>query len=104
MEGMYAGFAGAKTGHGGPAFDRRWGIRRIRRTGLLALAAFGRRHLRTMRTVGGKHAVKSSQINPRLRHQRDESRNEVQRLEDDMCGAIAVRGLEFVAHMAIAQP
>ena len=57
MDGKYAGFAGAKTGHCGPAFDRCWAVHRICR---MSLAAFGRRHLCTMRTVGGEYAMTNS--------------------------------------------
>ena len=102
MDGMYAGFAGAKTGHGGPAFGGCWVFRRRRRAGLVALTPFGRRHPRTMRAVGGEHTMESSQVGPGLGHQGDQPGNEVQWLENDMRGAIAVRRLEFVAHMAIA--
>jgi len=68
-----------RPGHRCSAFDRCWAVRRMCRTGLVALTALGRRHLCAMRAVGGKHAVESSQINPRLRHQRDESGDEVLR-------------------------
>ncbi len=103
MDGMYAGFAGAKTGHGGPPFGGRGVFRRIRRAGLVALAALGRRHPRTMRAVGGENPVKSSQVEAGLRYQGDKPGDEVQRLENHMRGAIAVRRLELVAHIAIGQ-
>ena len=92
-----------RPGHGGRAFRGRSVLGPIRRTSLVALAAFGRRHLRTMRTIGGKHAMESRQVDPWLGHQGDESLNKAHRLEDDVRGAIAVRCLELVTHRAIAQ-
>jgi hypothetical protein len=47
--------------------------------------------------------VKSSQVEPGLRYQGDKPRDEVQRLENHMRGAIALRRLELVAHIAIGQ-
>ncbi len=93
-----------RPAHGGPAFDRCWAVRRICRTGLVALTALGRRHLRTMRTVGGEHAMKSCQVDSRLRHQRDESGDEVHRLEDDVRGAIAVRRFKLGRSCASLRP
>ena len=49
-----------RPGHGGPAFGGCWVFRRMRRAGLVTLAALGRRHLRTMRAVGGEYSVESS--------------------------------------------
>ena len=46
--------------------------------------------------------MKPCEIDLGFGHQRDESSNEVQQREDDVCGAIAVRRFELVAHMAIA--
>ena len=43
--------------------------------------------------------IQSRQVDPGLGHQRDKSGNEVQRLENHMRGAIAVRLLSLVAHM-----
>ena len=50
-----------------------------------------------MRAVRGEYAVESSKVDPRLRHQRDKPGDEVQRLENDVRGAIAVRRFELVA-------
>ena len=75
------------------------GVYRIRCAGLVTLAALGRRYPRTMRAVGGEHAMKSCQVDAGLRHQRDKSGNEIHRLENHMCGAIAVRRFELVAHV-----
>jgi hypothetical protein len=44
-------FQALRPGHGGPAFCRRGGFRRICRAGLVVLAAFSRRHLCTMRAM-----------------------------------------------------
>jgi hypothetical protein len=78
-------------------------FRRILRASLVALAALGWRHLCTMRAVGCENAVEASQVDPGFGHQGDESCNEVHRLEDDVRGAIALRCLELVTHLAIAQ-
>jgi hypothetical protein len=51
---------------------------RIRRGGLAALAALGRRHLCTMRAVRRENAVEASQVDPRFGHQGDQSCNDVQ--------------------------
>ena len=64
--------------------------------------AFARCRPRTMRAVGGENPVKSTQVDPGLRHQGDKPRDEVQRLEYDMRGAISIRRFELVAHLAIA--
>jgi len=53
-------------------------FRCMRRAGLVALAALGRRHLRTMRAVRGKNAVEAGQVGPWLRHQGDKPGDDVQ--------------------------
>ena len=47
--------------------------------------------------------MEAGQVGPRLRHQGDKPGDEVQRFEDDVRGAIAVRRLELVTHLAIVQ-
>ena len=47
--------------------------------------------------------VESGQIDPGLRHQCDESGDEVQRLDDDVGGSISVRRLELVTHVAMGR-
>ena len=96
MDGMYAGFAGAKTGHRGPAFHRRFLLSLLEGFGLGALPPFRRCHRGAVSTVGGKYAAR--QIAPGLGHQGGESGDEVQRLEDDMGGAIAVRCQSIPIH------
>ena len=49
-----------RPGHGGPAFGGCGVFGRIRRAGLVALAAFSRRHLCTMGAVRGENAVEAS--------------------------------------------
>ena len=75
----------------------------IRRTRLVALAAFSPRHLCAMRAVGGEDTMEPSQVDSGLRHQRDKPRDEVHRLENHMRGAITVRRFELVTHLGIAQ-
>jgi hypothetical protein len=55
----------------------------------IALSAFGRRHINTLFAVGGKYSMEPCQIHSRLRDQRRQLGNEIQRFEDDMGGAIA---------------
>jgi len=45
--------------------------------------------------------MKTDQVDAGLRHQRGQPGNEIQRLKDDVRGAIAVRGLELVPDIAI---
>jgi len=59
------------------------------------------RHPRAMLTVGCEHAVIARQIHPRFRHQRRQPRDEVQGLENDMGGAVTIRGLQLIAHLAL---
>ena len=47
-----------------------------------------------------KHTVEAGEVDPWLRHQGCQPRNEVQRLEDYMSSPIAKWGLELVAHLA----
>ncbi len=48
-----------------------------------------------------KDAVEAWEVDSRLRYQRSEFGDEVQRLEDHMGGAIAVRSFELVTHLPI---
>lgn len=57
--------------------------------------------LTTMFAVGRKNTVKSCEINSWLGHQGCELRDKVQGLEDDVCGAIAIRGFEFIPNLAV---
>ena len=88
-----------KTGHGRPAGCRRALLYRI---GLLAFGALtqpARRDRPAPGAVGRKHPVVAGQIHPRPRHQRRQPRHEIQRLEDDVRGAVPVRRLELVANI-----
>ncbi len=68
------------------------------RTGLpRTAAAFPRHDLRTQLMVGSKTAVKARQVDARAGDQGGQSRQEIQRFENDVGGAVAVRGLERVA-------
>ena len=57
MDGMYAGFAGAKTGHRHSPFRRGW--RSIGHPGLVAPAPPGRRHQRPVLGIRCKHTVEA---------------------------------------------
>ena len=56
----------------------------------MSSAAFGRRYIDTVFAVRREHAVEPGQIHPRLGHQRRQFSDEIQRIEDDMGGAIVV--------------
>ena len=71
-------FQALRPGHGGPVCCRRADFRRICRAGLVALAAFSRRHLCTVCAVGGEDSVEPSEVDPGFGHQGDESCNDVQ--------------------------
>ena len=87
--------------HRYPAFSRRLLLALIGGFGFVAPAAPRRRHPRTMGAVRCEHPVESDQIDPGLRHQGGQPGDEVQRLKDDVCGAIAVRRLELITHVAM---
>ena len=85
--------------HGCMAFGRC-----LLRTGCLRLVAPappGRRHLGAVGAVGGKHAVVAGEIDSRPRHQGGQAGDEVQRLEDNVGGAVAIRCLQLVADVAV---
>ena len=69
-------------------------MRLIRRFGLTAFAALCRRHLHAMLAVGGEYPVKAGKVNSWLGHQGGQSGDEVQRLEDDVGGAVAIGGFD----------
>jgi hypothetical protein len=54
MDGMYAGFAGAKTGHRDPAFRRRFLLSLLKDFGLGALPPFRLCHRGAVSTVAPK--------------------------------------------------
>lgn len=80
---------------------------------LAALAPLGRSHQIPVFAVGGKHTVVTGEVDSWPRHQGRQPGNEIQRLKDDVRGAIpkalatlagqafAVRCLELVPDIAI---
>ena len=54
-----------------------------------------------MFAVRREHPVKAGQVDARLRHQSGQSCDEVQGVEDDVGGAVAVRCLQLVANVAV---
>ncbi len=66
-------------------------------------AAFRRHDLRAQPMVGSKTAVKARQVDARAGDQGGQSRQEIQRFENDVGGAVAVRGLERVADVALGR-
>ena len=64
--------------------------------GLITPAAPGRRHPRSVLTVGREHTVIARQIHPWFGHQRRQMGNEVQGLENDMGGRVLHNRLEVV--------
>jgi len=69
MDGVYAGFAGAKTGHGRMTLNWRLLLLALGTFGLATLAPLRQCHQRTVLAVRGEYTVKSSEIDSRLRHQ-----------------------------------
>lgn len=53
-------------------------------------------------TVGCDHAVEASEIHSWFRHPSGQSCNEIQRLEDHVRGAVAVRGLGWYRRFPLA--
>lgn len=82
-----------RPGHGRAAFGWHLVLRLIRHFSLVAFTTLGRRHPGAVFAVGCEHAMKSCQVHSGLGHQGHQSCNEVQRLEDDMGGTIAVRAM-----------
>jgi hypothetical protein len=68
-DGMYAGFAGAKTGHGRMTPNWRLLLLAIRCFGLVAFSPFCRRHQRTVSAVRGEYTVETCQIDSGPGHQ-----------------------------------
>jgi hypothetical protein len=64
------------------------------------LAPPGLGHLRAVRAVRGKHAVEAGEIDARFGHQRGQSCDEIQRLEEHVRGTVRVGRLQLVAHQA----
>ena len=87
MDGRYVGFAGAKTGHG--LVPLLWCFVFIFLVGS-ALAPLGRCYIDSMFTIGCKNAVEPGQVDPGLRHQGGQFGDEIQGLEYDMGGSVAV--------------
>jgi len=101
---MCAGFAGTKTGHRGAVLGRS-GLFRIAGRGTPASSApLRRRHPRPVPAVGGEYPGETRQVDPRLRDQGHQPGDEVERLEDDVCGAIAVGGLQLGRSCASLRP
>ena len=62
MDGMYAGFAGAKTGHDCPALGWRLVLVSIWCFDLFTFTTFCGCDLSTVFTIGGKHAMEACQV------------------------------------------
>jgi len=54
-----------------------------------------------MARVRGKQAVEPNQVTARARHARSQARDEVERLEQDVGGAVAKRMLQLVDHQPV---
>jgi len=84
-------FQALSPGHGCPPFGGRLVLPLIGCPGLIALAPPGRRHPRTVLTVRCEQAMETGQGDSGLRYQSGHARDKVQRLENHMRGAIAMR-------------
>jgi hypothetical protein len=69
MDGMYAGFAGAKTGHRRMTLNWRFLILDICCFGLVAFSPLCLCHLPSVFAIRGKHTMESCQIDSGLWHQ-----------------------------------
>ena len=81
-------------------FRRRFLLPLLGDLGFGTPAPLRRCHRCAVLAVGGKHAMEARQVDLGLGHQGREPGDEVERLEDDMGGAIAVRRLELVPDIA----
>ena len=66
------------------------------------VATLSRRHLNRVLAVGRKDCVEAGEIDAQFRHQSCQPGNEIHGFKYDMRCAIAIRRLQFVAHLAIA--
>jgi len=57
-----------------------------------APAACAAGDLRAPAAVGGEHAMEAGEVDPRPGNERGEPRDEIQRLEDHVCGAVTIGG------------
>lgn len=81
-----------RPSHGHPTLNRRW--RLIGYPGLVTLALLCRSAQRPVPAVQRKHPVETDEIDSGPGDQSDQPGNEIQRLEDDMRGAVPIRGLD----------
>jgi len=79
-----------RPGHRCPALSGRLVRCFIGHSGFVALASPRGRYHCTVLAVRREHAMKASQIDAGLRHQRRQSGDEVQRLEQHMGGTVAI--------------
>ncbi len=71
-----------------------------RRSAVAALALPGPGDQCPVRTVGCEHAVVAGEVHPQPGHQRSQPRQKIQRLEHNVCGAVAVGTFEpFVVNV-----
>jgi hypothetical protein len=115
---MYAGFAGAKTGHGRMTLNRRFLVPPLHQPGFATLASLHRCHQRTVFAVRSEYTVETCQIESGFGHQGGQLGNEIHRLEDDVHGrtnaagawmrrsghvggAIPIRRLQLIADLTL---
>ncbi len=92
-DGMYAGFAGAKTGHGSmPLFSSLFQPR-VRSCVLLrSFPPLSRGYLNSVLAIGGEHTMKPRQVNAGFGHQGRQLCDEIQGFEDDVQGRTNAAG------------
>ena len=81
-----------RPGHRCPAFCGCWVLPLISPLALFTFASPCWRHLHAMLAVGRKDTVKPSEVDSGFGHQRRQSGDEVQRLEDHMGSAVPIGG------------
>ena len=101
MDGMYAGFAGAKIGHGHMTLNGYLLLLAILCFGLVAFSPFCWRHQRSVLAVRRKHAMKACQVDSGLRHQGGQFGYEIHRLKDDVGGPIPIRRLQLIPDLTL---
>ena len=88
-------FKALGPGHGGAALGGGLGFGRD------SVTAPGRRDLLSQMTVGREEPMEAGQIHAWFGHQSGQPGNEVERLENDVGGAVAVRGFQGVSNIPL---
>ena len=94
-------FSRLRPGHGHMTLSGRFLLLASSALGLATLAPLRRCHQCSVFAIRGKYTVKTCQIDSGLGHQGGQFGNKVHRLEDDVGGAIPVRGFQLIPNLAL---